>query len=118
MRKKNFKGKIIKFSASKCKSVCKTYDPIQYAYVQLLEQNDEIVEIRCNEPLEGTEVGEYMTDFVCVKKNGDLMVRECVYQKLLTKPLTIKLLDGSKRFWGTRGVTDWGVVIDEQIDEE
>lgn len=63
MRKKNFKGKIIKFSASKCKSVCKTYDPIQYAYAEVLDKNDDIVEIRCNEPLEGTEVGEYITKY-------------------------------------------------------
>ena len=58
---------------------------------------------------------EYMTDFVCIKADGDLVVRECVYRKLLTKPLTIKLLDVSKDYWQRHGVTDWGLVIDAEV---
>ena len=58
---------------------------------------------------------EYMTDFVCIKTDGDLMVRECVYRKLLTKPLTIKLLDMSRDYWQRHGVTDWGLVIDAEV---
>lgn len=46
--------------------------------------------------------------------NGDLMVRECVYRKFLTKPMTVKLLDASYEYWLKHGVTDWGLVIDEE----
>ena len=45
------------------------------------------------------EVGEYTSDFVCTKADGDLMVRECVFRKFLMKPLTVKLLDASRDYW-------------------
>ena len=115
MRKKNFKGRCEKRVLGKCAEVCHTYDPIQYAYADLLQASDEIVEIKCNVLLEGLEVGEYTSDFVCTKANGDLMVRECVFRKFLMKPLTVKLLDASRNYWLTHGVTDWGLVIDEEV---
>lgn len=43
------------------------------------------------------------------------MVRECVFRKFLMKPMTVKLLDASREYWRNRGVSDWGVVIDEKI---
>lgn len=64
--------------------------------------------------LDGIDAGEYTSDFVCVKTDNDLMVRECVYRKYLTKPMTVKLLDASREYWLRRGVTDWGLVIDEE----
>ena len=114
MRKKNFKGRCEKRSLSKCHDVCRTYDPIQYGYADVLQGDDEITEIRCNVLLDGLELGEFTTDFVCVKTNGDLMVRECVSRKHLTKPLTVKLLDASRDYWLRHGVTDWGLVIDAE----
>ena len=42
------------------------------------------------------------------------MVRECVSRSHLTKPMTIKLLDLSREHWLKKGVTDWGLVIDEE----
>ena len=111
MRKKNFKGRCEKRVLSKCAEVCRTYDAIQYAYADLLQASDEITEIKCNVLLDGLEVGEYTSDFVCTKADGDLMVRECVYRKFLMKPLTVKLLDASRDYWLRHGVTDWGVVI-------
>lgn len=110
MRKKNFKGRCEKRTISKCEDVCRTFDPIQYAYADVLQASEEIKEIRCNVPLDGEE---YTSDFVCVKSNGDLLVRECVDRRFLTKPLTVKLLDVSRHYWLRRGVTDWGLVINE-----
>lgn len=115
MRKKNFKGRCEKRMIGKCTEVCRTYDVIQYAYADLLQASDEVREIRCNVLLEGLDVGEYTSDFVCVKNDGDLMVRECVFRKFLMKPLTVKLLDASREYWLRHGVTDWGVVIDEEV---
>ena len=114
MRKKNFKGRCEKRMIGKCSEVCRTYDAIQYAYADLLQKNDEIKEIRCNVLLDGLDVGEYTSDFVCTKTDGDLMVRECVFRKFLMKPLTVKLLDASREYWIRHGVTDWGLVIDEE----
>lgn len=111
MRKKNYKGRCEKRSISKSKEICRTYDALQSAYADMLQDNTEIVEIRCNVPLDGLE---YTTDFVCVKAGGDLLVRECVHRKFLTKPLTVKLLDESRQYWLRRGVTDWGLVIDAE----
>ena len=115
MRKKNFKGRCEKRVLPKCAEVCRTYDAIQYAYADILQADDGIKEIRCNVLLDGLDLGEYTSDFVCVKSDGDLMVRECVYRKFLMKPLTVKLLDASKEYWLRRGVTDWGLVIDGEV---
>ena len=112
MRKKNFKGRCEKRIISKCSEVCRTYDPLQYAYADILQASDDIKEIKCNVLLDGLE---YISDFVCTKTDGDFMVRECVYRKLLMKPLTVKLLDTSREYWLKHGVTDWGLVIDEEI---
>ena len=115
MRKKNFKGRCEKRVIGKCSDVCRTYDAIQYAYADLLQESDEVKEIRCNVLLDGLDVGEYTSDFVCTKADGDLMVRECVSRKFLMKPLTVKLLDASREYWIRHGVTDWGLVIDEEV---
>ena len=48
MRKKNFKGRCEKRTLEKCKGVCKTYDKIQSAYADILQNDDNIIEIRCN----------------------------------------------------------------------
>lgn len=77
MRKKNYKGRCEKRSLEKFTTVCKTYDPIQTAYANILVENKDISEVRCNVILDG-ECSEYMTDFVCKKTDGDLMVREVV----------------------------------------
>ena len=46
------------------------------------------------------------------------MIRECVFRKNLTKPMTAKLLDESRNYWKRRGVTDWGIVVDKKKEEE
>ena len=109
MRKKTYKGRCEKQALEKFTYICKTYDPIQTAYARILVQNREITEIRCNVCLD-EEV--YMTDFVCVKESGELMVRECCQRKYLSKPQTVKLLDLSRSYWLRRGITDWRVVVD------
>ena len=114
MRKKNFKGRCEKRVLAKCADVCRTYDPIQYVYADLLAAEETVQEIRCNVPLDGIELEEYTTDFVCIRTDGDLMVRECVWRKHLTKPMTVRLLDMSREYWLRHGVTDWGLVIDEE----
>ena len=114
MRKKNYKGRCEKRFLSKCKEVCRTYDDIQSAYAELLQKSDSITEIRCNVLLGGFEAGEYTSDFVCVKTDGDMMVRECVNRKYITKPMNVKLLDASRNYWLRHGVTDWGIVTNEE----
>ena len=59
----------------------------------ILEANEEIKEIRCNVPIDSVDGSDFTSDFVCVKTNGDIMVRECVYRKKLSLPRTAKLLD-------------------------
>lgn len=114
MRKKNYKGRCEKRVLEKCSDVCRTYDPIQYAFADALQSRPDIAEFYCNVPLEGLENGEYMTDFLAVKTDGERMVRECVQRKHLTKPMTLKLLGISKDYWNRRGITDWGLVIERE----
>lgn len=111
MRKKNYKGRCEKRSLPKFTTICRTYDPIQYAYAEILVSNQDIASVRCNVNLDG-ECSEYMTDFVCTKVNGDLMVRECIGRKLLSRPQMAALLDLSQTYWLRYGVIDWGVVVD------
>ena len=58
MRKKNFKGRCEKRSLDKFTTICKTYDPIQTAYANILVENKDISEVRCNVILDG-DCGEY-----------------------------------------------------------
>ena len=121
MRSKNFKGsKCVKMKLSKSDEVVRTFDNIQTAYAQILDKNENIQKIQCNVPLEGIKDGEFTTDFLCTKVDGDLMVRECVFRKKLSLPRTCKLLDLSRDYWRKRGVEDWGIVIEQEepADEE
>ena len=114
MRKKNYKGRCEKRVLSKCIGICRTYDALQYVYADVLEENDEVKEFQCNVPLASDEGEDYTTDFYCEKVDGDVMVRECVWRRHLTKPMTVKLLDISREYWLRHGVSDWGLVIDEE----
>lgn len=114
MRNKNYKGRCEKRTSEKSREICRIYDDIQKTYLSVLEGRSDIAEIRCNVWLEGLEMGDYTSDFVCIKADGDLLVRECVFRKYLTKPKTVKLLDVSRTYWQRRGVQDWGLVIDEE----
>ena len=114
MRKMGFKGRCTKKALSKSKEICRTYDPIQGKHAEKLEESPEIQEIRCNVLMEGLEEGEYTSDFVCIKTNGDLMVRECLQRDRLTKPMNVKLLNASRNYWLKRGA-DWGLVVDAEV---
>lgn len=117
MRKKDFKGRCEKKSLSKCKTVCKTYNPIQAAYADMLEMNEEILEFRCNVALDGELEKDYMSDFVCTRLDRELLVRECVERKLLGKPKTVALLEMSRNYWCKQGVLDWGIVVNAAAEK-
>ena len=111
MRTKNIKDRCTKRKLKKCEEVAKTYDKIQTAYADILDRDPEVNSIRCNVPLDGED---YMTDFLCTKQDGDLMVRECVFRSKLSLPRTCKLLDISREYWQKRGVTDWAIVVEKE----
>lgn len=114
MRNQNSRVRVTKRKLSKCKDVCRTYNDIQFAYADILEKDNLVIEFCCNVVLSDIELdGTFTTDFLITKTNGDLYVRECVRRDKITKPLTIKLLDVSRTYWLRRGVEDWGIVIDE-----
>ena len=114
MRKKNYKGRCEKRTLDKCRGICKTYDTLQSHYADALQLDSQIKEFQCNVLLDGLDLGEYTTDFLCILENGDIMVRECVSRDHLTKPMTAKLLDISRNYWLNRGVKDWGLVINAE----
>lgn len=114
MRNRNNHDLTFKKKLSKCDKVFRAFSELQVRYGDLLDRNDDISEVKANVLLKEFELGENFTsDFVCTKKNGELMVRECVYKKNLLKPSTVKGLDESRRYWLNRGVKDWGIVLDE-----
>ena len=120
MRPLKIKDRCTKKKLKKSDEVIRTYDKIQTAYAEMLDKDENIKAIQCNVPLENLGEGEFTTDFLCTKSDGDLMVRECVFRKKLSLPRTCKLLDLSRDYWTKRGVTDWGIVIEQEepADEE
>ena len=114
MIRKNFKGRCRKWKLEKCKDVMRAYSAIQAAYAERLAVDDGVKEFRCNVEMTGLEEGEYTSEFVCVKTNEDLMIRECVERKHLMKPKTVRLLNASRKYWMRHGVKDWGLVIDAE----
>lgn len=109
VRKKGYKGRCTKMTSSKSKTVCRLYDDLQIACLKKLEADDDVISIQVNAPLDNLE---FTSDFLCRRANGDYMVRECVYRKYLTKPLTAEQLDLSRMYWAKHGVIDWGVIIE------
>ena len=78
---KKIKTRCVRKQMSKCKSVCRLYNKIQIAYADVLQDDNEIEEFKCNVLLEGLDIGEYTSVFVCTKTDGTLRVRECVFRK-------------------------------------
>lgn len=104
----------MKKKLKKCQSTFNAYNELQYAYGIKLDDNEDIIDIQCNVKLPSCPEGEYYrTDFYCVKSNGEIMIRECVYKDKLLKPMTAKLLDISRNYWLSKGITDWGIVLNE-----
>lgn len=119
MRPLKIKDRCIKKKLKKCEEVVRTFDKVQTAYADVLDRDENIESIRCNVVLEDLEEGQYTTDFVCTKKNGELLVRECVFRNKLSLPRTCRLLDASRDYWTKRGVNDWAIVVEkENVDEK
>ena len=115
MRNTKTHNKTIKKKLNKCKTIFHEYNDIQFRYVEVLDKRSDIALIRCNVKLEGFILGDnYTTDFYCIKDNNEIMIRECVYQNSLFKPMNIKMLDSSREYWLSKGIKDWGIVLDEQ----
>ena len=118
MKKKGYKGRCEKRTLPKCQGVCRTYDPIQRTFADVLEKDASIQAYQCNVLLEGLSIGEYTTDFLCTQADGGLLVRECVARDHLMKPLTVKLLDASRDYWLRKGVSDWKIVTNAAKGEK
>lgn len=118
MKKISYKGRCEKRKVSKCKEVCRTYNPIQSAVVDVLEADDNIVSFECNVRLMSVADDLYSTDFVAQKADGSKMVRECVWRFNLGKPSYTKLLDISRNYWLSQGVEDWCIVIEKEDSDE
>ena len=58
MRKKGYKGRCEKKNLSKSMDVCRSYDAIQSVYADILQQDENIQEIRCNVLLDGLSEGD------------------------------------------------------------
>lgn len=115
MKPINYKGRSTKKKLLKCTDVARLYDQIQIAYADVLEADDDIRSIRVNVPLNGEDCDQYSTDFLCERRNGDLLVRECVWHSQLSLPRTIRLLQLSQTYWRSHGVNDWGIVVETEV---
>lgn len=85
--------------------------------VDLLERDNDVVSFECNVLLTGIEDNHYSTDFVVKKADGSTMIRECVWRFNLNKPSYARLLDLSRNYWLSKGITDWGIVIEKEASD-
>ena len=117
MQIKNIKTRVTKMKLSKC-GVCRVYSDIAYRYALALEENEEVKSFVCNVELAGVFIGKepkaYTSDFYITYTDGTVGVRECITRDKICKPKNIKLLDASKEFWETKGVDNWGIVINKE----
>lgn len=113
MRNSKSKVRCEKRKLPKCEDLLRLYSPMQSRYADLLQADDLVKSFQCNVLLESCAAGEgFTTDFYIMKADDTIMVRECVFRKHLSKPMTIKLLTASFCYWSERGVKDWGLVVD------
>lgn len=117
MRPLNNKVRCVKRNLNKCKEPVRTFDKVQAAYADELERDADIQSYQCNVFLEDFKGGKMTSDFVCVKENGEIAVRECLYRKQLLLPRMCRLLDASRAYWKRMGIFDWAIVI-EEADEK
>ena len=118
MKKINYKGRCERRKVSKCKDICRTYSKIQSALVDVLEKDDDVISFECNVCLIGVSDNMYSSDFVVKKSDGSTFVRECVWRTNLNKPSYAKLLDISRNYWLSKGIEDWGIVIEKEASDE
>ena len=113
MRNSKSKVRCEKRKLPKCEDLLRLYSPMQSRYADLLQADDLVKSFQCNILLESCAAGDgFTTDFVITKADDTVMVPECVFRKHLSKPMTIKLLTASFRYWSEKGVKDWGLVVD------
>ena len=117
MQLKNIKTRVTKLKLSKC-GVCRVYSDIAYRYALELEGNEDVDSFECNVELEGLFLGNdpkaYTTDFYITYIDGSVGIRECVQRDRIGKPRNVKLLDASKAYWESKGITNWGLVVNKE----
>ena len=59
LRKLHYKGRCTKRKLSKCKDVCRTYDRIQTAFADWLQDNTDIITFECNVKIENNSEDQY-----------------------------------------------------------
>lgn len=112
MRNSKTRSKTMKCKLEKCKSTFYAYNDIQYMFGKVVDTWSNIIEIKANVKLDDFILGDsYTTDFVCIKDDGELMVRECVFISKINKPMVMKMLDASREYWLSKGVEDWGIIV-------
>ncbi len=80
MRKKNYKGRCVKRDVNKCSDICRTYDPIQTAYADILANDDEISEFSCNVPMDKKSLAEIIYERFLFLFSGCLLMFKRVIQ--------------------------------------
>lgn len=115
MRKQVQKGRCTRLKLQKCPQVCALYDKVQLAYARQLDSEENVVSFEVNVQLNDLGLADtYTTDFLLTLADGTQAVREAVYRQHLSRPSVAALLESSKRYWASKGISDWGIIIDRE----
>lgn len=114
MHKKDYKGRCEKKTLTKSKEICRTYDPIQNKFADMLNDSPDIKEIRCNVLLDNFPEGEYTSDF-------DYALNKWRFngERMHTKRQDIKANEYQtfrciKSILVNHGISDWGIVTNAE----
>lgn len=126
MRKTNRKQqRTIHFRSTKCGDILCVHDQAAKAYADLLEKDDTVARYAVNVPLENKQYGYiyqtgiradyfdigWTTDFLITQQDGSLRVRELVQAQMLGKLAVREQLELSRRYWASKGVSDWKAIM-------
>ena len=124
MPKTIYTGRCKKIKLAKCIGLATVLDSIAEQYAYRLECDQNVESYRCCVPLADVRVVfrnydgvPLSSDFVIYYKDGHTAIRECHYQKSLENHRVVGWLNLSMKYWQTKGVWDWTVITDCNIQK-
>ena len=125
MEKADVKGRTIQFKSGKNERLLTVRSRDARKYAEKLESDETVhmyttrvrweqEDLRNVDPLSIRKSyfeTAWETDFVIHRMNGSIAVRELAKQEDLGKLASIEKLELSRRYWKTKGVEDWKVVL-------
>ena len=125
MRRRDLKGRTIKFHSKKNDRVIVVSSELARAYCRYLEEDRSVMSYEPDYALDEYTIDTishaeirkdfyekaWVTDFYIKKLGGVIAVRELVDPQKLSQLAEIEKMELSRRYWAAKGVTDWKLIF-------